>query len=105
MGIREASVQPAVTVLIDTYNHERFIEDAIVSVLEQDFPRADTEVLVVDDGSTDRTAEIVAQFESRVRLFAKQTAGKRPLSMPASLKQAAKSLPSSMATTGGRPIN
>ena len=29
---------PLVTVLIDTYNHERFIEEAIVSVLEQDFP-------------------------------------------------------------------
>ncbi|MGH9707372.1 MAG: glycosyltransferase, partial [Candidatus Acidiferrales bacterium] len=50
---------PAVTVLIDTYNHERFIEQAIVSALEQDFPSADVEILVIDDGSTDRTPEIV----------------------------------------------
>jgi glycosyltransferase involved in cell wall biosynthesis len=44
-----------VTALIDTYNHEAFIEKAITSVLEQNFPGAETEVLVVDDGSTDRT--------------------------------------------------
>ncbi len=29
---------PKVTVLIDTYNHERFVERAITSVIEQDFP-------------------------------------------------------------------
>ena len=29
---------PHISVLIDTYNHERFIEQAIVSVLEQNFP-------------------------------------------------------------------
>jgi len=49
--------RPYVTVLIDTYNHERFIEQVITSVLEQDFPAADREILVVDDGSTDRTAD------------------------------------------------
>ncbi|MCU1243187.1 MAG: glycosyl transferase [Candidatus Acidoferrum typicum] len=52
--------QPFVTALIDTYNHEAFIEKAIESVLQQDFPLADLEIIVVDDGSTDRTAEIVA---------------------------------------------
>jgi GT2 family glycosyltransferase len=64
-----------VTVLVDTYNHEHFIEDAIVSVLEQDFPAADTEILVVDDGSTDRTPEIVRKFEPRVRLLRKTNGG------------------------------
>jgi glycosyltransferase involved in cell wall biosynthesis len=46
---------PLVSVLIDTYEHERFIEKAINSALEQDFPVAGREVIVVDDGSTDRT--------------------------------------------------
>jgi glycosyltransferase involved in cell wall biosynthesis len=63
------------SVLIDTYNHERFVEQAIVSVLEQDFPSADREILVVDDGSTDRTPEIVKKFEPRVRLLRKENGG------------------------------
>src|SRR5260370_5231207 len=64
-----------VSVLIDTYNHERFIEQAIVSVLEQDFPEAEREIIVVDDGSTDRTPEIVKKFEPRVRLLSKENRG------------------------------
>src|SRR5580658_2106744 len=66
---------PAVTVLIDTFNHERFIEEAIVSVLEQDFPAAQMEILVVDDGSTDRTPEIVGKFAPRVRSICKSRGG------------------------------
>jgi len=64
-----------VSVLIDTYNHERFIEQAISSVLEQDFPASDREIIVVDDGSTDRTPEIVKKFEPRLRLLRKENGG------------------------------
>jgi glycosyltransferase involved in cell wall biosynthesis len=67
--------KPTVTVLIDTYNQERFIEEALVSVVEQDFPPADMEILVVDDGSTDRTPQIVRKFEPRVRLIQKKNGG------------------------------
>jgi glycosyltransferase involved in cell wall biosynthesis len=66
---------PGVSVLIDTYNHERFIEHAITSVLEQDMPMDGVEILVVDDGSTDRTPDIVRQFEPRVRLIRKANGG------------------------------
>ena len=69
------STNPAVTVLVDTFNHERFIEAAILSVLAQDFPAAETEILVVDDGSTDKTPEIVRKFGSRVRLIRKKNGG------------------------------
>jgi hypothetical protein len=66
---------PCVSVLIDTYDHERFIERAITSVLDQDMPMEEVEILVVDDGSTDRTPEIVRRFEPRVRLIRKLNGG------------------------------
>ena len=67
--------RPALSVLIDTYNHERYIEQAIVSAIEQDFPASEYEILVVDDGSTDRTPEIVRKFAPRVRLLSKKNGG------------------------------
>jgi glycosyltransferase involved in cell wall biosynthesis len=67
--------KPFVSVLIDTYNHERFIEKAIVSVLEQDFPASDREIIVVDDGSSDRTPDVVRKFEPHVRLLRKENGG------------------------------
>jgi glycosyltransferase involved in cell wall biosynthesis len=67
--------RPFVSILIDTYNHERFIEEAIVSVLEQDFPASDGDIIIVDDGSTDRTPEIVRKFEPKVRLLRKPNGG------------------------------
>ncbi len=67
--------KPFVSVLIDTYNHERFIEEAIASVLAQDYPAAQREILVVDDGSTDRTPEILRRFEGQVRILRKANGG------------------------------
>jgi glycosyltransferase involved in cell wall biosynthesis len=67
--------KPYASVLIDTYNHEKFIEQAIVSVLEQDFPASEREILVVDDGSTDRTPEIVRKFAPQVRYLPKKNGG------------------------------
>jgi glycosyltransferase involved in cell wall biosynthesis len=67
--------RPFVSVLIDTYNHEKFIEQAIVSVLEQDFPASEYEVLVVDDGSTDGTPEIIRKFVPRVAHSPKKNGG------------------------------
>ena len=67
--------KPYITALIDTYNHERFIEKAITSVLHQDFPSESIEILVVDDGSTDQTPEIVRKFQPRLRLIRKPNGG------------------------------
>jgi len=67
--------RPFVTVLIDTYNHESFIEEAISSVCDQGFPASETEILVVDDGSTDNTPELVRRFQPRVRLLRKTNGG------------------------------
>jgi glycosyltransferase involved in cell wall biosynthesis len=66
---------PAITVLIDTYNYERFVEAAIDSVLAQDFPSEQVEILVVDDGSTDNTRERVKKYGGRVRYLWKENGG------------------------------
>jgi glycosyltransferase involved in cell wall biosynthesis len=64
-----------VTALIDTYNHERYIEQAIVSVVEQGLSAAELEILVVDDGSTDGTAGIIQKFAPRVKHLRKKNGG------------------------------
>jgi glycosyltransferase involved in cell wall biosynthesis len=66
---------PVVSVVIDSYNYGRFIEEAIDSVLSQDFPEHQMEVLVVDDGSTDDTAERVRKYGSRVQYLYKPNGG------------------------------
>ena len=48
---------PLVSVVIPAYNAERFLGEALASVLRSDF--APLQVIVVDDGSTDRTADVV----------------------------------------------
>src|SRR4051794_20549811 len=52
--------QPLISVVIPAYNGEAFLEQAIESAVAQTWPR--TEVVVVDDGSTDRSAEIAGSY-------------------------------------------
>jgi glycosyltransferase involved in cell wall biosynthesis len=61
-----------VAVIIPTFNHARFLDEAISSVLAQTRP-AD-EIIVVDDGSTDDPAAVVARF-SEVHLIRQQNRG------------------------------
>lgn len=67
---------PPLSVAMSVYNGERFLESAIASVLAQDF--ADFEFLIVDDGSTDSTPEILAAFaarDARVRPLVRENRG------------------------------
>ena len=66
---------PFFTVLIDTYNYGEYIEEAIASALAQDFPSEEREILVVDDGSTDDTAERVRKFGGQIRYLRKPNGG------------------------------
>ena len=64
-----------ISVVIDSYNYGNFIEQAIESVLRQDFPAEQLEIVVVDDGSTDDTSERVKKYGSRIRYVRKENGG------------------------------
>jgi glycosyltransferase involved in cell wall biosynthesis len=66
----------AVSVLLPVYNGERYLRDAVGSVLSQGF--TDFELLLLDDGSTDRSLEIMQGFangDSRVRVISRENRG------------------------------
>jgi glycosyltransferase involved in cell wall biosynthesis len=66
---------PRVTVLVNTYNQERFIAEALESILAQDWPEEKLDAIVVDDGSTDSTFSIVQKFGPRIRCLRKPNGG------------------------------
>src|SRR5258708_3106417 len=66
---------PPITVLITTYNYGGFIEETIDSVLGQEFPPDQVQIVVVDDGSTDDTAERLKKYGSRIEYFRKANGG------------------------------
>jgi len=66
--------RPLVSILIPTYNAQEWVSDTIESALAQTWPRK--EVVVVDDGSTDHTLEVVRRYESKqVRVVTQQNQG------------------------------
>ena len=69
-------MQPLVSVIMPAYNAERYIAESIQSVLDQSY--GNWELVVVDDGSTDKTAETVQRFaagDSRVNCIFQQNSG------------------------------
>ena len=64
---------PTVAVIIPTYNRAQLVVQALESVLTQSRPP--DEIIVVDDGSTDTTAEMLAGFEGRIKYLRKPNGG------------------------------
>ncbi|MFH2107721.1 MAG: glycosyltransferase [Chrysiogenia bacterium] len=64
---------PLVSVIIPNFNYGDFVAEAIESALGQSYPGV--EVIVVDDGSTDSSAAVIAAFAGRIRHMAKENGG------------------------------
>lgn len=65
--------QPVISCIVPVYNGARFLSDALDSILAQSYPAL--EPIVVDDGSTDETAEVVRTFGDRVTYVHQENAG------------------------------
>lgn len=68
-------MEPQVSIVTPTYNRGKFIEASVMSVLEQTVP--DWELLIVDDGSTDNTLQILEPYldDPRIRYFYQSNQG------------------------------
>ena len=72
---RVVTMNPLVSILIPAYNAEEWISDTLQSAIPQTWPRK--EIIVVDDGSRDGTAEVARRFASRKCLSYRSKTGRR----------------------------
>ncbi|HVY73337.1 MAG TPA: glycosyltransferase family 2 protein [Puia sp.] len=70
------SIEPEVSLIIAAYNEETFIEKKILNSLDMDYPAGKLRILVITDGSTDRTPEIISRFPEVRLLHLPQRQGK-----------------------------
>ncbi len=71
--ISAASDMPLVTVVIPAYNHAGYLAQAVRSVLDQDY--ANLELIVINDGSTDDTAAVLAGLDGDFRWYTQPNSG------------------------------
>ena len=72
---------PQVSIIVPAFNQERYIGRCLRSLLSQNFPRDDFEIIVIDDGSTDRTEYALGLFAHDVRLIRNETNQGLPASL------------------------
>ncbi|MBI4163381.1 MAG: glycosyltransferase family 2 protein [Candidatus Aenigmarchaeota archaeon] len=76
---------PSVSIILPAFNEEKNIAKAIKSVLSQNYPKNKLKVIVVDDGSTDKTVEIASKFKN-VTVIRKKHGGFKSAALNAGLK-------------------
>ena len=64
---------PWASIIISSYNYSRFLKQCIESALSQTYPQ--TEVIVIDDGSSDGSAEIIAGYGDKIKSIIKTNGG------------------------------
>ncbi|MDO3412015.1 glycosyltransferase family 2 protein [Saccharibacillus sp. CPCC 101409] len=73
MSLHPSEKQPLVTIITPAYNQAEFLEETIDSVLAQRYPHI--EYIVIDDGSTDTTPEVLGRYKNRVRIISQSNLG------------------------------
>src|SRR2546428_517778 len=67
-------IYPSLSVLVPAYNEEKVIARTIEGLLETEYPKK--EIIVIDDGSKDKTLEIASSYKSKVKVLHKENGGK-----------------------------
>jgi len=67
---------PSISVLVPAFNEEDSIKDTIKNLLGINYPKKNLEIIVIDDGSTDRTYEIAKRYEGKIKILKKKNGGK-----------------------------
>lgn len=70
-----SSSTPSVAIVVPVYNLRRYLAEALESALAQTVPAASVDIVVVDDGSTDGSGELAAQYAPRVRCLRQPNRG------------------------------
>lgn len=62
-----SSSNPLVSIIIPAYNAQEFLSETLESILKQSYENI--EIILIDDGSTDETSQIVSRYKDRVKYF------------------------------------
>ena len=76
---KEKEFTPKISILVPCFNEERGIAKTLRSIQNSDYPKENIEIIVIDDGSKDKTLEIAKKFskeDKRIRVFSKENGGK-----------------------------
>jgi len=76
--------QPIISVIVAAYNQERYLTRCLRSLLAQSFARDKFEIVVINDGSTDHSANVLKEFSDEIVLITNES----NIGLPASLNKA-----------------
>ncbi len=62
-----------ISIIITTYNRAHYLGEALESAMQQTYP--DTEIIVIDDGSTDNTSQLISTLPKKVRYYYQENSG------------------------------
>jgi GT2 family glycosyltransferase len=81
-------MRPLVSVIVPVHNQERYLGRCLRSLIAQDMPRHEYEIVVIDDGSTDRSAYALELFADELQIVSLPLNGGLPAAINVGLKQA-----------------